>query len=120
EALGRLNQNLLAGVPLRDPKTGQDNGVRLLDVDNDGYLDGVIGSGTVRQTRVWSPRKRSWVRADFPVALVPRDGHGSRADAGVRFGILRPAGRASCLVRNDTAAGCWHWDGATWVEDKGL
>ena len=29
EAQERLNKNLLAGQPLRDPKTGEDNGVRL-------------------------------------------------------------------------------------------
>src|SRR5262249_20950230 len=31
EAEERLTKNLLGGVPLRDPKTGEDNGVRVLD-----------------------------------------------------------------------------------------
>src|SRR5205807_1498605 len=38
EALARLNQNLLGGQSLRSPK-GDDNGVRLLDLNCDGYLD---------------------------------------------------------------------------------
>ncbi|MEM7233930.1 MAG: dehydrogenase, partial [Planctomycetota bacterium] len=32
----RLTKHLLAGQPLRHPKNGQDNGVRLLDLDADG------------------------------------------------------------------------------------
>ena len=46
----RLDKNLLAGEPLR-ATDGRDNGVRLLDVNNDGWLDVVIGNGRVRRTR---------------------------------------------------------------------
>src|SRR5207253_10185970 len=38
EALERINENLLAGHSLRWADLG-DNGVRLIDVDNNGYLD---------------------------------------------------------------------------------
>ena len=38
ECLARIDQNLLAGQPLR-AANGQDNGVRLLDLNNDGFLD---------------------------------------------------------------------------------
>ena len=48
EALDRINKNLLAGQPLRHPKTGEDNGVRILDLDNDGFLDVVIANRLVR------------------------------------------------------------------------
>ena len=60
EAAERLEKNLLAGKPLRNAK-GQDNGVRLLDLNADGYLDVVIGELSRRQrareligiTRIW-------------------------------------------------------------------
>src|SRR5262249_19712039 len=55
EALERLNKNLLSGQPLRKTD-GRDNGVRLIDLDNDGFLDVVIGNDKVRQTRLWSPK----------------------------------------------------------------
>src|SRR5207249_2740136 len=42
EAQERLDRYLLGGQPLRSPD-GLDNGVRLLDLDNDGYLDVVVG-----------------------------------------------------------------------------
>ena len=65
EAQERLNKNLLGGQPLR-AADGGDNGVRLLDLDADGYLDVVIGNERVRQTRLWSPQDRKWIVGDFP------------------------------------------------------
>ena len=38
DALKRINKNFLQGHPLR-AKDGSDNGVRILDINNDGYLD---------------------------------------------------------------------------------
>src|SRR5204862_6611824 len=112
----RLTKNLLAGQPLRSAGGG-DNGVRLLDVDNDGYVDVVIGSDKLRQTRVWQPGTKTWKVADFPARLV----HGGKGgDAGVRFGVLRPGGKVSVVVRTEAAEGGWHFDGARWVEDRHL
>jgi putative membrane-bound dehydrogenase-like protein len=65
EALERINKNLLGGQPLRDPKTGGDNGVLLLDVNNDGYMDVVIGNEVTRVCRIWSPSTRKWVETPF-------------------------------------------------------
>jgi putative membrane-bound dehydrogenase-like protein len=119
EVQERLNKNLLAGQPLR-AANGQDNGVRLIDLDNDGTLDVVIGNDKLRQTRLWSPRTRSWTTTDFPTSLVTVNQDGSRTDAGVRFGILRSDGRPSCLVRNEKMSGGWHFDGQRWVADPVL
>jgi putative membrane-bound dehydrogenase-like protein len=119
EAQERLNKHLLGGQPLRTAD-GQDNGVRLIDVNNDGYLDVVIGNDKVRQTRLWSPKSRTWTTADFPVLLVTEGKDAERSDTGVRFGIVRPDGYPTLLVRNESLAGAWHFDGAQWVEDKAL
>lgn len=114
EVYERLTKNLLDGVPLR-AANGQDNGVRILDLNADGYMDVVIGNEKVQKTRVWSPEKKVWTTTEFPVALVHVDADGNRHDAGVRFGILQKNGFASILVRNGEAAGLWHFDGKNWL-----
>lgn len=119
EALDRLQKNLLAGQPLR-ASDGADNGIRLMDLDNDGYLDVVIANDQIRQTRLWSAKSNSWIDGDFPVSLVSAGKNGERADNGARFGVFHPDGRASFIIRNDELAGAWHFDGTQWIEDKGM
>jgi putative membrane-bound dehydrogenase-like protein len=112
EAQERLNEHLLGGQTLR-AADGGDNGVRLLDIDNDGYLDVVVGNEKVRQTRRWSPKTRTWITSDFPDSLVGAEAH---------FGIVHPEGGPSLIVRNGSAAGTWSWsaDLNKWVKDAGL
>jgi putative membrane-bound dehydrogenase-like protein len=107
EAQERINKHLLGGQPLR-AADGSDNGVRLLDLDNDGYLDVVIGNDKVRQTRWWSPKTKTWKTGESPVRIV---------NAGVQFGILQKSGEASFVVRNEKDAGCWHFRTGHWVKD---
>ncbi|QDV25486.1 DUF7133 domain-containing protein [Aureliella helgolandensis] len=115
----RLNRTLLAGHPLRSAK-GEDNGVRLLDVNHDGVLDVVIGNEQAQLTRLWSPETSSWREIDFPLRLVDN----AARDAGVRFGILDDDGLPTAIVRNGRQAGAWRFDGERWVEQpqrlKGL
>jgi hypothetical protein len=116
EVQERLDTHLLGGHPLR-AADGQDNGVRLLDVNHDGYMDVVVGNATTRQTRVWDPETSRWTAGTFPVSLVGDSDQGGRAATGVCFGVLNRDGRASVLVNNERDAGVWHFAGAEWVKD---
>ena len=126
ECVDRLTKHLLAGQPLR-ATDGSDNGVRLLDLNDDGYLDVVIGNGQLQQTRIWDPGQMAWEETSFPVRIVgvppeseKKDGivQGTDSrDAGVRFGVLSPGGDASFLVRNERQAGVWHFEQDGWRND---
>jgi hypothetical protein len=116
EVYERLTHNVLGGQTLR-AASGQDNGVRILDVNHDGFMDVVIGNEKLRQTRIWSPEKRQWTTGGFPAEIVRADDRGNRRETGVRFGVLQARGFASVLVRNETAAGLWHFDSQQWQPD---
>jgi putative membrane-bound dehydrogenase-like protein len=125
EAEERLTKNFLGGVPLRDPKTGEDNGVRILDLNNDGYMDVVIGNEDVRKTRLWSPRTTSWRITDFPDKLVVADPvsipKNRRGRAAVHFGVLQENGYASLVTPiEDPTTAVWHFDGLRWVKDASM
>ncbi len=59
EAQERLDKNLLSNQPLR-ATNGQDNGVRLVDLNNDGFMDVIIGNEHLHKTRVWNSKNNSW------------------------------------------------------------
>src|SRR5205085_11619553 len=86
-------------------------GVRLLDLDNDGYLDVVIGNERMQRTRVWNAKQNGWAETDFPTQL-----------AGVQFGIVRRDGHASAIkvaqAAGSLTAGAWHFENGNWSEDK--
>ena len=46
--------------PIRAPETGSDNGVRLVDVNEDGFLDVLIGNESNRTLRLWKPNVMNW------------------------------------------------------------
>jgi putative membrane-bound dehydrogenase-like protein len=109
-----LNKNLLGGQSLR-AADGGDNGVRLVDLNNDGYLDVVIGNEKVRQTRVWDPATSRWITSGFPVQLAI-----AGTDAGAQFGIVRADGTASILVANEKTRGAWSFAEGKWWEEARL
>ena len=102
EALERIEKNVLGGLPLRGAN-GADNGVRLMDLNNDGYMDAVIGNEKLRQTRIWSPPERKWITSDFP----------TRIDAGLRLGVVQ-SGNPCALSKTEKTSGAWQFDGAKW------
>ncbi len=119
EAQERLDKYLLAGQSLR-AADGGDNGVRLADLDADGFLDVIIGNPEMRRTRVWSPSTKSWTESDFPAPLVSVAASGERRDRNAQFGIVRPDGRASLWIANDDQRHAWTFDGKNWQADEPL
>ncbi len=127
ECIERLNKHLLSGQSLR-AEDGGDNGVRLLDLNDDGYLDVVIGNGKLQQTRLWKPNQMRWDEKSFPIPIVDssirenidQKVRSAPRDAGVRFGVLSPNGVASFLVRNEKQSGVWHFHEGDWKYDPGM
>jgi putative membrane-bound dehydrogenase-like protein len=122
EALERLNKNLLAGQSLRDSwplrratgiETGFDHGVRLLDLNDDGFLDVVFGHHDHRLTRIWSSEKRQWITTDLPTQIVAAIPDSNPKDNGVRFGI-GPGEYAWALQRNEFETGVWRFIVGKW------
>ncbi|MDG2380034.1 MAG: FG-GAP-like repeat-containing protein [Pirellulaceae bacterium] len=118
EALERINKNLLSGQSIR-AADGGDNGVRILDLNNDGYLDVVIGNDQLRQTRVWLPEQRKWLETEFPAQNIKGTGE-QRYDGGVRFGIFREDGAASMMVLNESERAVWHFHNDRWKRDDDM
>ncbi|MDB6029833.1 MAG: putative rane-bound dehydrogenase, partial [Verrucomicrobiales bacterium] len=92
EAYDRLNKHLLAGNPLRN-SAGLDNGVRLLDIDNDGYMDVLIGP----TAHIWRPKTGQWDKfpgvGPKPVEIV----QGREAKTGFAFGVTDKKGDAAFI-----------------------
>ncbi len=121
EALQRLNRYLLADNPLRSAD-GQDNGVRVLDLNHDGFQDVCIGNESARLTRVWEPTGRTWQTTPFPASIIQVDRNGKHHDAGLHFGVIRPDGLALALVSTQATRRAWQFTGMTtgWELDVGL
>ncbi len=131
EALDRLNENLLNGQPLRDEK-GRDNGVRLLDVNHDGFLDVVVGNSRSKKTSIWSPEKQNWSSSGFPALLVQQESQ-ERRFFEVHFPRMHNNGRPTVLQtpvlvetgklapgKSAAAGGAWHFNGTRWVPNPHL
>lgn len=114
EILDRLTRNALGGTPLRSA-TGADNGVRLLDVNGDGFLDVVIGNSQHRLTRVWQPKERRWQETSFPLALVTGETTPRSTATGARFFTAAPDGRAGFAIATAKQSGVWHFENGQWA-----
>jgi len=82
EAVERLNQNLLDGHSLRSP-TGGDNGIRLVDLNDDGFMDCARAGAPAR---CWNPETQRW--QTMPPFTLPNPLEGTLHPV---WGILRPS-----------------------------
>ncbi len=119
EALDRIRTNLLKGESLRRPDGG-DNGVRIIDVNNDGFMDVIIANARLKVTRVWDRRTGSWSEKTFPFELVryvPGTGYEQVFTA---FGTVGSQAAAAVLRVGHDGIRCWVWDDNTgWSEVEG-
>jgi hypothetical protein len=112
EALNRIQKHALGGVPVR-AKDGSDNGVRLLDLNNDGYMDVVIANTERKETRLWSQETGSWTTVPFPTLLAH--------NKGAHFGSGWAWDDAPVLLDcNGGDQHAWRFDDGAWKEDPTL
>lgn len=111
EAADRLNLYLLNGEAVR-ANNGTDNGIRMLDVDRDGFQDVVVGNSKQRGTRVWQPDAESWTQVSFP-ALITNE---------TCFAYVRQNGQVSFLsaAAADNVEKAWYFAGDAWNKDTFL
>lgn len=101
ECIERINQNLLLDQPIRRPAGGGDNGVRLVDLNQDGFLDVMIGNDQRQVARVWDPEKHQWNEIHSPVKFIELDPNSNPIDQGARFGQLAAGEDVSILVNHE-------------------
>lgn len=112
EAQERIDANLLGGQTVRD-RFGRDNGVRLIDLDGDGYLDVLLGDGGPRLTKIWKPAGRRWELAPLPTSLIQHEG--AERPPAVRFGILDEGGAPAMIGGDGPVKHCWIYDRGRWA-----
>ena len=114
EAQKRIDANLLGGQPVRD-RFGRDNGVRLIDLDGDGYLDVLLGDGGPRLTKLWRPAGRRWELGPLPTSLIMHEG--AERPTAVRFAVLDPGGPPAMIGGEGPVKHCWIFDRDRWALD---
>ena len=62
ECQERLDKNLLGGHPIRNEE-GEDNGVRVCDLNGDGFQD--VFQWNSKLPRIWLPKENQWAVAGF-------------------------------------------------------
>lgn len=108
----RLCRHLLDGQRLRGPE-GNDNGIRLLDLDRDGFQDVVIANDAVQKTKVWNPKSGTWRQTMFPAKLV-QHGSSGRTSVEGRFLSVGSDGGVGIAFASDATNGVWEFVESEW------
>ena len=105
-----MRKNMLDGHSLRD-KEGRDNGVRIFDIDKDGYMDVLIANSDARKCRIWKPENSSWKEISFPERMHP----------GLRFGFDDKKFKTfafSADAKGELKA--WSFQKDSWIQEETL
>ncbi len=103
EAMERIEKNALAGESLRSAK-GDDAGVRMFDLNDDGFMDIVMATEQNRITRVWQPESKKWRETETPFPLTAETMR-------PRFGCVRDAKSVSAMFFSYITMGITFRDG---------
>ncbi|MGB7326420.1 MAG: VCBS repeat-containing protein [Rubripirellula sp.] len=115
ECMQRINENLLLGHPIRSA-AGDDNGVRILDLNQDGFLDVMIGNEQLQLARVWQPETNQWRDIEFTgdnrgLQFVDNGNPKNPVDLGAKLGRLSNRATVSMLVSNEREQAIYHFVG---------
>ena len=111
QALERLNENLLGGDAVRNA-AGADAGIRLIDLNGDGYLDLVNGSKKI--CRIWNAAEQKWQESLLPFALDP-----SQRTSQIRWAMLPGPNVGAMEITTNQVRG-WSWTAEGWREKAEL
>lgn len=114
EAQAQINRHLLGNHSLRNDD-GHGNGVQLLDLDQDGFLDVVIGQPDKRITRRWDPVLQTWNETSFPYIIHRAANWGTPADSHVRFGVSNQNTTCALGINANGDAEIAIFDDGEWV-----
>lgn len=109
EVIERIEKHMLNGHSLRNT-IGEDNGVRVMDLDGDGYMDVVIGNDKVQLTKLWQNQQQIWHKTTFPLKITQ----------GVRFGIIGQKSSAIVLMLTEDKREAWGYHGQQWIRRNDL
>jgi putative membrane-bound dehydrogenase-like protein len=104
EADERLRKNLGHGIALRDDR-GADAGLRLIDINRDGYLDVVFTRE--HKARIWDPAAGVWKDAQYPAMFAQAEALATGAPAFLKD--IDHDGTSELIVGRDVFA--WTKDG---------
>lgn len=115
ECVDRINKYLLLDEPVRGAD-GEDNGIRLLDLNNDGFMDVLIGNDRRQTQRLWKPSESRWLNAPSPLQFTRSGADQQNIDLGVKFGFVRSSGNVCAVVHNDQVQAMFEFQHQRFVE----